>query len=160
MIFQKNDLDLAQLKLTNGSEIVCEIMEWPEEDDNQIIARNTMTIINIEYEGGDRAFAFRPWIQFLEDDKDYIIINSDHIISLNRPTEYLVEQYKQAVLDSHHVARERKEAYVQDKLEGLNRIANALDSVLKKKTVVHDEQQSETNIIRFPSFDDDEGTIH
>ena len=28
--------DLAQFKLSNGSEVVCEVMEWPSDDDNQL----------------------------------------------------------------------------------------------------------------------------
>ena len=50
---------LAQLRLSNGSEVVCEILEY-DSDENQIIARNCMTIIGYEYEDGQKGYAFRP----------------------------------------------------------------------------------------------------
>ena len=153
--------DLAQFKLSNGSEVVCEVMEWPSGDDNQLIVRNAMTIINYEYEGGDRMYAFRPFINFLEDDTDYIMVNSDHIISINRPRDYLINQYRTAIVDCQMVTKERVEAYKKDQLEGLARISEAMKRLLDKRTGKHDEtseeKDPENNVIPFPLRDD---TIH
>lgn len=153
--------DLAQFKLSNGSEVVCEVMEWPSDDDNQLIVRNAMTIINFEYEGGDRMYAFRPFINFLEDDTDYIMVNSDHIISINRPRDYLINQYRTAIVDCQMVAKERVEEYKKDQLEGLARISEAMKRLLDKRTGKHDatseEKNPQSNVIPFPFRDD---TIH
>jgi NDP-sugar pyrophosphorylase family protein len=155
-----NQQDLAQLKLTNGSEIVCEVMEWPEEGSNQLIIRNAMTIINYEYDGGDRAYAFRSWIHFLEDDKDYVMMNCDHIITMNRPTPYLIDQYQLAVKESSEVSKNRLEEYERYKLEGLQRISASLKSLLDIKdpdnSSLVDSDKRSSNIIQFPSDD----TIH
>ncbi len=149
--------DLAQFKLSNGSEVVCEVMEWPTDDDNQMIARNAMTIINFEYDGGDRMYAFRPFINFLEDENDYIIINSDHIISVNRPRDYLIEQYNIAIQDCHKVAQERVEEYRKDKLEGLRRITEAMAQIIAKQDDDTSDAKTPSNVIPFPFRDD---TIH
>ena len=66
-----------------------------------------MTIINYEFEDGDRSYAFRPWIHFLDKQEDYIVMNCDHIMTMNRPTEYLIDQYNLAVRDSIIVSEER-----------------------------------------------------
>jgi len=153
--------DLAQFKLSNGSEVVCEVMEWPSDDDNQLIVRNAMTIINFEYDGGDRMYAFRPFINFLEDDTDYIMVNSDHIISINRPRDYLINQYRTAIVDCQMIAKERVEEYKKDQLEGLARISEAMKRLLDKKADKHDgtseEKDPQSNVIPFPLRDD---TIH
>ena len=147
--------DLAQFRLSNGSEVVCEVMEWPADDGNQLIARNAMTIINFEYDGGDRMDAFRPFVNFLEDEDDYIIINSDHIISVNRPREYLVDQYNVAIADTFAVAQERIEEYKKDKLAGLKRIADALAKVVERKqnNDTSEKKKDSSNIIPFPGSD-------
>lgn len=150
-----SEKDLAQFKLTNGSEVVCEIMEWPDNDDNQMIVRNVMTILTMEYQDGDRAYQFRPWIQFLDGDKDYVIMNSEHIISINKPSEYLTDQYFSAVNETHQNAKARRRAHKKDKLEGLKRVAEAMERVLRKKQEEPEELEYEDNIIYFPSNDDD-----
>lgn len=147
--------DLAQFRLSNGSEVVCEVMEWPADSGNQLIARNVMTIINFEYDGGDRMYAFRPFVNFLEDEDDYIIINSDHIISVNRPREYLVDQYNVAIADTFAVAQERIEEYRKDKLAGLKRIADAMAKIVERKqnNDTSEEKKDSSNIIPFPGSD-------
>jgi len=149
--------DLAQFKLSNGSEVVCEVMEWPSDDDNQLIIRNAMTIINYEYDGGDRMYAFRPFINFLEDENDYIMVNSDHIISVNRPRDYLVDQYDVAIRDCYTIAQERVEDYKRDKIEGLQRITEAMARLLENRKDNNTGEKKLTNVIPFPPRDD---TIH
>jgi len=147
-------IDLAQIKLTNGSEIVCEVVEWPEDDSNQMIIRNAMTIINYEFEDGDRSYAFRPWIHFLDKQEDYIVMNCDHVMTMNRPTEYLIDQYNLAVRDSIIVSEERINAYKQEKINGLKQIADALQEILENKSNPDDTIKKETsNIIKFPIND-------
>jgi len=156
-----NQKDLAQFKLTNGSEIVCEVMEWPDEDSNQLIIRNAMTIVNYEYDGGDRAYAFRSWIHFLEDDKDYVMMNSDHVITMNRPTEYLVDQYNIALKESAIVTKNRLEEYEKYKLNGLKQLSESLKQLfgLKDSENINqriDSDKPASNIIKFPTDD----TVH
>ena len=158
-----NNLDFAQFKLSNGSEIVCEVMEWPNKDDNQMIVRNAMSIVNIEYEGGDKMYAFRPFVNFLEDETDYIIINSDHIISSNRPREYLIDQYRIAMIDAIQIAKLRTEDYQKSQLEGLQKLSNAMQELMRRKNNPNINEEKEpdkkpiSNIIKFPIDDD---TIH
>lgn len=157
----KPNKELAQFKLSNGSEVVCEVLEWPSESDNQLIARNAMTIINFEYDGGDRMYAFRPFINFLEDENDFIIINSDHIISVNRPRDYLIDQYHVAIQDCFAIAKERVDEYRKDKLEGLRRITDAMAKLIAKNNDDTSEEKTPSapsNVIPFPFRDDD--TIH
>ena len=148
------DKDLAQFKLTCGSEIVCEVMEWPDDESNQIIVRNAMCVIDYEYEGPNRAYAFRPWVHFLDDDKDYVMVNSDHIISMNRPTEYLTDQYQLALYENLISTQRRLNEYNKFKLNGLQALAESLQKTLgTNKPNLSDSDQTPSNIIKFPTDD-------
>ena len=94
---------------------------------------------------------------FLDKQEDYIVMNCDHIMTMNRPTEYLIDQYNLAVRDSIIVSEERINAYKQEKINGLKQIADALQEILENKSNPDDTIKKETsNIIKFPIND----TIH
>ena len=155
------DRDLAQLKLSNGSEIVCEVMEWPDADSNQLIIRNALQIIAYEYHDDvDRSYAFRPFINFLENEQNYVMVNTDHVISMNRPTEYLIDQYYIGVREVENNIKIRLQAFKKERLEGLRRLADSVEKILLNKAQTQENKSSEkepSNIIMFPFKDD---TIH
>jgi len=150
--------DLAQIRLTNGSEIVCEVMEWPREQDNQMIMRNAMAIICYDHADGDTSYAFRPFVHFLNDETDYVVVNVDHVLSYNRPTEYLTEQYQVAVNEALMNAERRNRALKRDKIEGLARLAKALVEMHTNDGLPEEEEPIPDNVIPFPTNDED--TIH
>ena len=55
-------MNLAQFKLTSGHEIVCDVIEWCDEGDTEIIARNVMQIVAGQISDNESVFMFRPWI--------------------------------------------------------------------------------------------------
>lgn len=152
---------LAQLRLSNGSEVVCEILEWPDSDENQIIARNCMTIIGYEYEDGQKGYAFRPFVNFLDEhEMDMILINSDHVVCMNKPTEYLIDQWQMSVGEMLAQARLRNRDYKKTQNEGLTRLAQAIAEITNASDDELDEaEEFIDNIIPFPSRDGDD-TIH
>ena len=157
-----SDANLTQFKMSNGSEVVCEVMEWPNDElGNQMITRNCMTIISYEYGEDERGYAFRPFVNFLDDNRDYVLINTDHIISLSKPSEYLIRQYKVALNDVLAAARLRNEMYEREKQDAFTQIAAAMTSILENKIDNEtsdkvEEKDSNNNIINFPGND----TLH
>lgn len=152
---------LAQLRLSNGSEVVCEILEWPDNDENQIIARNCMTIIGYEYDDGQKGYAFRPFVNFLdENEMDMILINSDHVVCLNKPTEYLIDQWQMSVGEMLAQARLRNHDYQKKQSESLHQLAQAIAQISNATDEEIDEaEEFIDNVIQFPSRDGDD-TIH
>lgn len=149
--------DLAQFRLSNGSEILCEVMEWPPHNENQIIMRNAMSVICYEMEQGDTSYAFRPFIHFLDDEKDYVVLNSDHVLSVNRPTEYLVEQYRVAVHEALMNSERRNQSLKRTRLEELARLAEAMERVVRKNNgeeLDEIEPDPYDNVIPFPKNED------
>lgn len=77
--------EIYQFKFSDGQEVLCEVMEWPDKDDKDIIARNSMSILMGETSESERIYMFRPWIHYLEGDMEYTSINPSHIVSPKSP---------------------------------------------------------------------------
>ena len=111
--------EVRQLKLANGEEILCEVMQWSEGDDFEILVRKAMRLIMMENGEGMKYYAFRPWMVYQESGEDLLIINSSHIVGMGFPTRTLMVQYNEAVADMEemHVVREKEfeEDYQQPK---------------------------------------------
>lgn len=149
--------ELAQLKLIDGHEVVCEVIEWPDKDDDQIVIRNAMAIVVIESPDGENAYVFRPFVHFLEDETDYVLLRNDHIITINRPKTYLTDQYELSVDAMLQTNRERVEEYEEAKKEGQKLFEDKMHSFLESYEY-GEYDSSGSNVIQFPKNDKD--TVH
>lgn len=145
-----NDYDLAQFKLTSGHELVCDVMEWGEDGDTDIIVRNVMQIVIGQDADGESVFMFRPWIQYVESNEEYVLMNTKHIISSNRPNKNLITEYKYAVEDMHMTSIERSSDY-DDVHEEVDHTLQRLQKSVKKAL---NNTIPNSNIINFPKKDD------
>jgi hypothetical protein len=144
--------DLAHFRLSNGSELICEVVEWAEQNESDdIIARNGMAIVPAEYDG-ERIYVFRPWMHYIESNNEFFVINPNHIIGTARPNDCLVREYKYAVSEMHLNAKYRSDEYDKQIESSLKVLEEA---ILKLRD--SDRPQKETNVIVFPSKDD---TVH
>lgn len=148
-----NKKDLAQFKFTNGQEVVCDIIEWPDNEIDDIIARNAMAIVMGETAEGDRIYMFRPWVQYLEKNNEFISISTRHIISVNRPNNLLAHEYGYAVQEMHSYANQREEEY-KEEMKTQRSITDRIASFAQN---ISSDSSDKGNIIQFPSPD---GTIH
>jgi len=111
--------EVVQLKFASGDEIVCQVMEWSEdnEEDNQMIIRNALSIATYDYDNNERRYVFVPWIHFNEGSKDYLIVNTDHITAIGKPNQYLIDQYNDAVIEVNSSSELREKEHNQHKKE-------------------------------------------
>jgi len=149
--------EVVQLKLTCGSEIVCQVIEWPEPNDNQMIVRNALSIINFDTEDNDRVYMFVPWLHFAEGEKDYVVINSDHVMASSKPNSYLRDQYKIAVLETNTASKQREEDHRRRKEEGIKKLEEAMSRVLDQDA--KETKLDTANVLKFPGPSNDD-TIH
>lgn len=148
--------NITQFKFSNGQEVVCEVMEWPEEsNEKDIIVRNAMAILMGETEFGERMYMFRPWAHCLESPDEYIIINSLHVVSTNRPSEYLLEEYHYAVAGMHMNKFERDAIVMQQKLEQEKKLKNTIDKIVEMSVNDSASVSTGAKIIQFPRSADD-----
>lgn len=95
---------IRQFKLTNGDEIVCDVVEWPDidNDDNGLVVRNAYKIfmINTLAPTENRYYQFRPWLIYQDNKEFFQIINADHIVAEATPSEELLLYYYRIVNES------------------------------------------------------------
>jgi lantibiotic modifying enzyme len=107
--------------------------------------------VNIEFDdSNDRMYMFVPWLHFAEGDKNYVLINTDHVMASSKPTDYLIDQYKIAVFETNEFSRKRVEDHAKRKEEGLQKLEQAIRNKI--------EEEDYDNVVRFPGSDKE--TIH
>ena len=94
-------VDVRQLVLSNGQEILCEVIQWPdlEVDDNDvlIIRKAAKIIIQENFKEGTRWFTFRPFMTYQDDNNSLCSLMPHHIISIAHPSDLLKSQYEKYV---------------------------------------------------------------
>lgn len=94
-----NDADLRQLKLSSGEEIVCEVVQWSDQNiDLELVVRKAMRLVMQETMDGSaiKYYSFRPWMVYQESADDLLIINANNVVGIAFPPETLIVQYMEA----------------------------------------------------------------
>ena len=130
---------IRQFKLTNGDEIVCDVVEWPDVDDehNGLVVRNAYKIfmLNTLNPSENRYYQFRPWLVYQDNKEFFQIINADHIVAEATPADELLVHYYRIINDIDD------EENIEDKIDKLKEILNEFMS----------ENDSDSgNLIKFP----------
>jgi len=140
--------DIKQFKLTNGDEIICEVVEWPDEESDSIVVRNAVQLINRSGMPGDGRYyvTIKPWM-VLQDEPDlFQVLYGQHVISEATPTNEMLKQYFEAISDEP--VEDKVREYVDDLRQSLTEeLAAAL-------TKLYDSDGN--NVISFPT----KGTFH
>lgn len=123
--------DIKQLKMTSGEEIVCEIVEWPDEDETDVVVKNSYKIYEMIM-GENKYYQFRPWMIYQDNNEYFQIININHIIGEAKPSESLLIHYYRVMNDI-----EENDNTDYDKLKEFLEQNDDFDS-------------NESNLIKFP----------
>lgn len=91
------DTNYRQFKLANGEEILCEIIQWSDEEESAIIVRKAMRIYQVDRVDGYRMYTLRPWMMYSEDPDQLMTINDTQIIGECEPAPTLLKQYNMVV---------------------------------------------------------------
>jgi hypothetical protein len=134
--------EIKHFKLSNGEEIVCDVVEWPDPDGDSpdLVVRNSYKIVTTFIKGNDgaRFYQFRPWMIYQDDPEMFQVINCNHIIGEANPPTELIEQYCKVVL-----AEDLTTEDLQKKL------AEYIDDV--KQNISSESDNSDKKIIKFPN---------
>lgn len=103
------DQTLKQFKMSNDDEVICEVIEWNNEENDAVIVRNVMKVVHVEdFEKSIRFYAFRPWMTFMDDPDELHSINSGHIIAEVTPSIEIVKHYINALKEMKDAKRTKK----------------------------------------------------
>lgn len=123
-------MELKQFKLSSGEEIICEVIEWPdpEEDSADIVVRNVLKIVGVNQPTGNRYYSFTPWMVFQNEEDSLQMLNDNHILGEANPSEKLIEQYFIAVkgetTDESEAAKEEIQKQLADYISRLRQIVS------------------------------------
>jgi hypothetical protein len=164
--------NVMQFKLTNGEEIICQVVEWPEDDDTDYIVHNALLLMQ-QIVNGTTKYMFKPWFTMAEKSDQYISISKEQIVACVYPNEVLnvefinakremyyrsgYEQIKSKSLPSamndtfNYNEKEERRKYEEMQKEILSLIdeiekSNALDEM-------YNDSDSPSNVIKFPGPD-------
>jgi hypothetical protein len=135
--------NVKQLKIADGSEIICEIMEELEED---IVVRGAFRIARVDLDSERSYYMFKPWMTYVEESDHFITINLYHLIAATVPSKDILDQYENAIEKISEAVSERNENLddtseekIKEKLSLTN--DSEVDNVLKfnfiDKTKLH-----------------------
>ena len=133
--------DIRQLKLSTGEEVICQILDWADEQEGDIVVRNVYEV-NCKDDDmrGYRYYNLKPWMTMQEGDDVFITLNIMHVVGQGKPDLKMMNQYDQAVINSNLTDEE------------LNKKINDYISKMKEK-FGDDEEIELENVITFPGSD-------
>jgi len=145
-------MELIQLKLTSGEEVIAEVMEYPDEMMPEYVVRHAFSVRSMMNEDFTMSYGLSPWMMLQEKSTDMILVDPSSIISIAKPTDFMLREYNQALSYTIVAYKERvkkKEAYDAEFLKQLEKYtSNYTEQVLS--------DSSSNNIINFP----DKDTLH
>ena len=127
-------MDIRQFKLTNDEEIICEVVEWNDDEHDTMVVRGALKIIAIDDTSHSmRYYTFKPWMMMNNDPKSLQVLNSYHIVSECAPTKVALEHYRDVI--SEMVIDD-----IEEQIEEIDmKISEALigDSVDSNELIIH-----------------------
>lgn len=149
MNIRKNNI--LQLKLSNGEEILCELIEVPSDEnvdeDYEIIVRNCLSITKVQV-SGDKVFCMlKPWLSFQDmSENNLASLNPQHIIVRCIPCDDIMTQYLNAVDHCEDENTSGISINDEDRLDA----STWMDRLGLAKSNIIEMYDSDENIINFP----------
>lgn len=130
--------NIKQFKLTSGEEILCEVVEWADEDNCDLVIKKVLKINCTDDDNrGVRFYNLRPWLTMQEGDDVFMTLNSNHIIAEANPDSRMLKFFFEAVEQS-----ELSDDDINEKIE------DYIDKMKERIKLVSDSDTSD-NIIPF-----------
>ena len=136
-------MSVTQFRLSNGDEIICEVIDEPTGDDVNLVVRNAMQIVVMDVSPNTRFFSFRPWMVYQLDSNYMQLLNYTHIVGEAKPDPMMQEQYTKAITIEQSSKRETR----SDIDKRLQEVMDELDGI--------ERDSSNSNVIQFSFVDKD-----
>ena len=89
------DQEIIQLKLSSGEEVLCEIVQWDDDHNATILAKNAFEIVFLQSPtGAMRLCTLRPFMGGQIEEGYNIALNGDLIVSQASPTREILNNYR------------------------------------------------------------------
>ena len=139
--------EIKQFMLASGDEIICEVIEWANDTDPDLVIRRAYNIVTVDDPArGVRYFTLRPWMLYQSGDDMFNMLSSDHIIGQANPDASIIKQYHDAIEES-----ERSEQDFKERVSKLAEKLAASEDMINNDT----KDSSDDNIVYFGRFEKD-----
>ena len=152
--------EYKQFKLTNGEELICELVAAGDEDSTaDVIVRRAMKIVvSDDLEENIRYYTLKPWMSFMDDTQELVALNSVHIVGEAKPSETMMIHYASGLADADKYNKVKQAGLslkeIEDKLKELTE--EEMDAFLQTKFDEIAADSDISNIIKFKP----KGTVH
>jgi hypothetical protein len=152
-------MNLRQFKLVNNDELICELVQYSE-DESEILVRKVLRIITAEdYDNNVRYYSFKPWISFQDEIDELTVIQAMHVLTEVMPSDSLKKHFKVALGDIQKQEALSKKNIDLDSL--LEQTENMTENEIRTymQSLIDDEDtrdSGDTNVIAFTP----KGTMH
>lgn len=138
---------IRQFKLSSGDELLCEVLEWDDSENAEIILRHVFEIRKWENDQlNARYYQLRPYMAFQMGSHLVQSLNSDQILMSALPTSEMVEQY-QIAIKNNETSEEELDTKLDDRFKQLKSILDQIE----ESSVAMNNDSSGPNVITFPS---------
>jgi hypothetical protein len=135
--------EVRQFKMITGQEIICEVMEWPDDQVADMIVKNAVEVVGTDMADGIRYYSFKPWMVMQEGDGVFLNLNADMIVCEAIPTAKLFSYYEEAIANKKKELEEDEVPMSSKIEEWLNRLRDQVEGAT----------DSDGKVIRFPNKD-------
>lgn len=148
-----NTSRVKQLRLTDGSEIICEVVhEWDDYDDDEeqegrgIVVRYALRIHRIDVDMHKSYYTFNPWMTYAEKSDHLVTLNPDHVLGATIPADAVMTQYEYVVgkIDKDIDDEDKEKSYLEI-MESVKKKLNMSEEELKVRKI--GDSASNDNII-------------
>ena len=152
--------EYKQFKLTNGEELICELVASGDEDSTAdvIIRRAMKIVVSDDLEENIRYYTLKPWMSFMDDTQELVALNSVHIVGEAKPSESMMIHYASGLADADKYNKVKQAGLslkeIEDKLKELTE--EEMDAFLQTKFDEIAADSDISNIIKFKP----KGTVH
>ena len=92
-----NNTMIRQMKMITGEEILCEVVDFDDEDGPAIVIRNALRVETINRMDGNRVHVLRPWMVFQLGDDIFQTLNGDMVVAEASPADEVLKEYYRSV---------------------------------------------------------------
>lgn len=145
-------MQIKQFKLSNGDEIICEVIAWPSDGQEEIIIKKSLKIaVSEDFKENVRYYSFKPWMVFGEDLEMLSSLNPFHIVGESNPTDELLENYYET-LDSFNESVPASKKFSDAEADLLDKVIDKLHEEIESQSA----EPKNSNILKFKP----RGTFH
>lgn len=111
--------EYKQFKLTNGDEMICELVTTGDDDSTaDVIVRRAMKIvITDDLEENTRYYTLKPWMSFQDSSTELVALNSVHIVGEASPSDTVMIHYATALAEVDKYNKLRKTNLTLEEIE-------------------------------------------